>query len=184
MRKRDIVYMDRTATLPSQPVRHPAYYFTASCPSAARPPSRLYCPIELGSRLPQKIQATAVTDPPSDASKLAPEPVFNKNVHKTIRNPSYGIRQPSTIDEASVDSSQTSEPHSADEERIVLYGVGMRGFVATQHVQLFLRNLTRLYGFVAVLVEIIARRFVVVDAVPLLQCPGGEDAVCPDEMEG
>lgn len=80
--------------------------------------------------MPQEIEATAVANPPSDASELAPKSVFNENVYKAIRNPSERVRQASAVDKAAVDSRKTSKPDGPNEESVILYSIGMRRFVA------------------------------------------------------
>lgn len=130
--------------------------------------SRIHPFVELGARLPEKIEAAAIADPPSDAPNLAPEPVFDKNVHKTVRNPSKRVRQPRPIDKTPVNTRKTGETDCSSKECVVFHGIGMRGLVAAQHVQLFLRDFTGSHRIVAVLIEIMSRGFVVIDAVPLL----------------
>ena len=83
-----------------------------------------------------------------------------------------------------VDSRKSGKSHGPDEKGVVLDGVGVCRLIAPQHVELFLRDLARLDRRVAVLGQVLARRGVVVDAVPLFQGARRKDTVCKDEVEG
>lgn len=60
----------------------------------------------------------------------------------------------------------------------------MGGFIALEHVELTARHFPLSHGSFAVFGEVFAWRGLVVDAVPLLEGTGGEDAVGPEEVEG
>ena len=84
----------------------------------------------------------------------------------------------------SVDSRESGKSHGPDGKGVILDGVGVCRLIAAQHVELFLRDLARLNRRVAVLGQVLARRGVAVDAVPLFQGARRKDAVCKAEVEG
>lgn len=141
-------------------------------------------PIQLPPRLPEQIKTTQIAHPPQHAPNLAPQVVLNQDINKAIRDPRNRVYESRTIHKLPVDSCKSGKSHGPDEKGVVLDGVCVCRLIAPQHVELFLRNLARLDGCVAVLGQVLAWRGVMVDAVPLFQRARRKDTVCKYEVEG
>lgn len=109
--------------------------------------------------------------------------MVNQDVDEAVRDPCNRVDKPSGIDRPLVDAGKGGKANSSDEEGVVLNGIGVRRLVAPQHVELPLADLARPDCFVSVFDEIVPGRFIVVDAVPLLQCARGKNAIGPDEVK-
>ena len=110
--------------------------------------------------------------------------MINQNIDKAICDPRNRVCESRTIHLLPVDPCKGGKSQGPDEKGVVLDGVGVCRLIAPQHIELFLRDLARLDRRVAVLGQVLARRGVVVDAVPLFQGARRKDTVCKDEVEG
>lgn len=137
--------------------------------------------------LPSQIQQSEtaqITPPPNPPPRPTPFRRINENVNSPIQNPRRSIRQSSRVDNLRRNPCVRREQQTAHKQGVILDRVGMGSFIALEHVELTTRHFPLSHSSLAVFGEVFAWRGLVVDAVPLLEGAGGEDAVGPEEVEG